>query len=60
VFFGHQIGGFLGAWVGGLIFTRTGSYDLAWWISIGLGVFAAIACAPINERPIARPVPAGA
>jgi predicted MFS family arabinose efflux permease len=60
VFFGHQIGGFLGAWVGGLIFTRMGSYDLAWWISIGLGVFAAIVCAPINERPIARPVPAGA
>jgi len=59
VFFGHQIGGFLGAWVGGLIFTRTGSYDLAWWISIGLGVFAAIVCAPINERPIARAVPAG-
>src|SRR5260221_5254123 len=54
VFFGHQIGGFLGAWVGGLIFTRTGSYDLAWWISIGLGVFAAIMCAPINERPLAR------
>ena len=60
VFFGHQIGGFLGAWVGGLIFTRLGSYDLAWWISIGLGVFAAIVCAPINERPIARPVPAAA
>jgi hypothetical protein len=37
-----------------------GSYDLAWWISIGLGVFAAIVCAPINERPIARAVPAGA
>ena len=60
VFFGHQIGGFLGAWVGGLIFTRMGSYDLAWWISIGLGVFAAIVCAPINERPIPRAVPAGA
>ena len=57
VFFGHQIGGFLGAWVGGLIFTRTGSYDLAWWISIGLGIFAAIVCAPINERPLARPAP---
>jgi len=60
VFFGHQIGGFLGAWVGGLIFTRLGSYDLAWWISIGLGVFAAIACAPINERPLPRPAPAAA
>ncbi len=60
VFFGHQIGGFLGAWLGGLIFTRTGSYDLAWWISIGLGVFAAIMCAPINERPLARPAPVAA
>ncbi|HEY2630357.1 MAG TPA: MFS transporter [Usitatibacter sp.] len=60
VFFGHQIGGFLGAWVGGLIFTRMGSYDLAWWISIGLGVFAAIMCVPINERPLARPVAAAA
>jgi predicted MFS family arabinose efflux permease len=58
VFFGHQIGGFLGAWVGGLIFTRLGSYDLAWWISIALGVFAAIVCAPINERPLVRAVPA--
>jgi predicted MFS family arabinose efflux permease len=55
VFFGHQIGGFLGAWLGGLIFTRQGSYDMAWWISIGLGIFAAIVCAPINERPLARP-----
>ena len=60
VFFGHQIGGFLGAWLGGVIFTRTGSYDLAWWISIGLGVFAAIMCAPINERPLARPAPVAA
>ena len=58
VFLGHQIGGFLGAWVGGVIFARQGSYDLAWWISIGLGVFAAIVCAPINERPIVRPQPA--
>jgi len=60
VFFGRQIGGFLGAWLGGVIFTRQGSYDLAWWISIALGVFAAIVCAPINERPIARPAPAAA
>ena len=58
VFLGHQIGGFLGAWVGGVIFTRQGSYDLAWWISIGLGIFAAIVCAPINERPIVRAQPA--
>src|SRR5258706_11444067 len=51
VFFGHQIGGFLGAWLGGVIFTRQGSYDLAWGISIGLGVFAAVGWAPINDRP---------
>ena len=60
VFFGHQIGGFLGAWLGGVIFTRMGSYDLAWWISIALGIFAAVMCAPINERPIARAAPAAA
>ena len=58
VFFGHQIGGFLGAWLGGVIFTQRGSYDLAWAISIGLGIFAAVVCAPINERPLARAVPA--
>jgi MFS family permease len=58
VFFGHQIGSFCGAWVGGLIFTRLGSYDLAWWISMGLGVFAAIVCWPIDEKPIVRGEPA--
>ena len=57
VFFGHQIGSFCGAWLGGVIFTRQGSYDLAWWISMGLAILAAIACAPINERPIARTAP---
>lgn len=60
VFFGHQIGGFLGAWLGGVIATRSGSYDLAWWIAIALGIFAAVVCAPIDERPLVRaprPVP---
>jgi predicted MFS family arabinose efflux permease len=60
VFFGHQIGSFCGAWLGGVIFTRQGSYDLAWWISMGLAILAAIACAPINERPLARPASAAA
>ena len=54
VFFGHQMGSFCGAWLGGVIFTRQGSYDLAWWISMALGVFAALVCAPIDEKPIAR------
>jgi predicted MFS family arabinose efflux permease len=54
VFFGHQIGSFCGAWVGGVIFTRYGSYDLAWWIVIALAVLAAIVTAPINEKPLRR------
>jgi predicted MFS family arabinose efflux permease len=60
VFFGHQIGSFCGAWLGGVIFTRQGSYDMAWWISMGLAIFAALVCAPINERPLARVAPAAA
>ncbi len=60
VFLGHQIGSFCGAWLGGVIFTRNGSYDMAWWISLGLGIFAAIVCAPINERPLARIAPSAA
>jgi len=58
VFFGHQIGSFCGAWLGGVIFTRQGSYDMAWWISMGLAVFAALVCAPIDEKPLARSEPA--
>ena len=58
VFFGHQIGSFCGAWLGGVIFTRQGSYDMAWWISLALGVFAALVCAPIDEKPIVRAQPA--
>jgi len=60
VFFSHQVGGFLGVWLGGRLFDATGSYDMVWWISIGLGVFAAIVHWPIDERPLARvaPVPA--
>lgn len=60
VFFGHQIGSFCGAWLGGVIFTRQGSYDLAWWISMGLAVFAALACMPINERALPRAAPSPA
>ncbi|HSN21785.1 MAG TPA: MFS transporter [Usitatibacter sp.] len=58
VFFGHQIGSFCGAWLGGVIFTRQGSYDLAWWISVALGIFAALVCMPINERALEREEPA--
>ncbi|MDK9725051.1 MAG: MFS transporter [Sterolibacteriaceae bacterium MAG5] len=54
VFFSHQIGSFLGAWMGGWLFDRTGSYDLVWTISIALGVVAMGLNIVINDRPLAR------
>jgi MFS family permease len=63
VFFSHQIGSFLGAWLGGVLFDRTGSYDVVWWIAIVLGLVAMAANLPIDERPLARladPKPASA
>lgn len=53
VFLGHQIGGFTGAWLGGVVFDRTGSYDLMWMISILAGVFAALVHLPV--RDVAQP-----
>jgi len=60
VFFGHQIGSFLGVWLGGFLYDRTGSYDIVWYIAIALGVFAALINLPVKETAIARPVPPGA
>ncbi len=60
VFLSHQVGSFLGVWLGGLLYDRTGSYDVVWWIAIALGVMAAAVNLPIREHPIARPAPAGA
>jgi MFS family permease len=57
VFFGHQIGSFMGAWLGGRIFDASGSYDWAWGLMVGFGVFAALMHAPIDQRPIVRPAP---
>jgi len=54
VFTSHQVGGFLGAWLGGRIFDATGSYDLMWYFSIALGVFSALVHAPIDDRPVER------
>ena len=51
VFFGHQIGAFLGAWTGGLIFDATGSYQLVWYISIALAFTAGLANLPIRQTP---------
>ena len=54
-FFSHQIGSFLGAWLGGFMFDRTGSYDLVWYLSIALGIVAGLLNLPIDEREIKRP-----
>ncbi|MFT6590449.1 MAG: putative MFS family arabinose efflux permease [Rhodoferax sp.] len=54
VFFSHQIGSFLGVWLGGYIYDRTGSYDLVWYIAIALGVLAALVNLPIKESAIVR------
>ncbi len=53
-FFSHQVGGFLGVWLGGLVFERTGSYDMIWWMFILLGLLSALINLPIKEAPVAR------
>jgi MFS family permease len=60
-FFSHQVGGFLGVWLGGVLYTTTGSYNVVWWLSVVLGVISAIINLPIVEKPIERlaPIPAG-
>ncbi len=61
VFFSHQIGSFLGVWLGGKLYDTTGSYDVVWWLAIALGIVAMLANLPVREQPIARqPVPATA
>jgi len=62
VFFSHQVGSFMGVWLGGRLYDTTGSYDIVWYLAIALGVFAALANLPVRETPIVRvapePVPA--
>ncbi len=60
VFFSHQIGSFLGVWLGGRLYDSTGSYDIVWWLAVALGVFAAGVNLPVREGAIARPRPAAA
>ncbi len=54
VFFSHQIGSFLGAWLGGYFYDLTGTYEVVWWLSVALGIFAGLIHWPIDERPVAR------
>ncbi|MCA1366433.1 MFS transporter [Bradyrhizobium sp. BRP14] len=55
VFLSHQIGSFLGVWMGGYLYDRFGSYDPVWWVGVALGLFAAVVHWPIEERGVARP-----
>jgi MFS family permease len=56
-FFSHQIGSFLGAWLGGRLYDATGSYDIVWYLSIALGIVAGVLNLPIDEREIRRAPP---
>ena len=55
VYLFHQVGAFLGGWLGGRLYVLTGSYDLVWWLSVGLALLAALLNLPIREVPVARP-----
>jgi MFS family permease len=59
-FFSHQVGSFLGVWLGGYLYERTGSYDVVWWLGAALGIFAALVNLPIREEPVKRLAPAAA
>ena len=54
VFFSHQVGSFLGVWLGGRLYDQTGSYDTMWWAGIVAGIVAAVIHLPINEKPVPR------
>jgi len=55
IFFSHQVGSFMGVWLGGFLYDRNGNYDLVWYIAIALGVLAALVNLPVRETPIHRP-----
>ena len=54
VFLSHQLGSFTGVWLGGVLYDRTGSYEVMWWAGVIFGLFAALVHLPINDRPLAR------
>ena len=60
VFFGHQVGSFIGVWLGGVFYDRYGSYDAMWWAGIVVGVLAALIHLPISEKPVSRVATASA
>lgn len=62
VFLGHQLGSFIGVWLGGYAYAKTGNYDMVWWLGVALAVIAALLCLPVREQPMtpaeARPASA--
>ena len=52
IFLSHQIGAFIGVWLGGRLYDIYGSYDLVWWIGVGVGAFSAVVHLPVRERPL--------
>lgn len=59
IFFSHQLGSFMGVWLGGYLYDRTGNYDIVWYLAIALGIFAALANMPVREAAITRSSAAG-
>ncbi|MCV2364070.1 MFS transporter [Paucibacter sp. DJ1R-11] len=57
VFLSHQVGSFLGVWLGGKLYDSTGNYDVVWWLAVALGVAAALVNLPVREGPILRGEP---
>ncbi len=55
VFLSHQVGSFLGVWMGGALYDRFGSYDIVWWLGVIMGLAAAVVHWPIREKPVDRP-----
>lgn len=58
VFLGHQVGSFVGVYLGGRVYAVTGSYDIVWWIGLALALIAALLCLPVKEKPLAQPIAA--
>jgi len=57
-FLGHQVGSFIGVWMGGYVYQTAGNYDLVWWTGVVLALVAAALCLPIREAPLAHPAAA--
>jgi predicted MFS family arabinose efflux permease len=54
VFFSHQLGGFMGVWLGGTMYDIYGNYTLVWWVGVGVGAVSALVHIPVDERPWAQ------